>query len=355
MEGGKGAGLISRNDALELLEQLEREMETGIERGDIVTVRAGISGYRSAVAGDRRLTSRLVRHEQRLKQQTVASGQVFAGRGEYDLAYLSLDFAATLRPEDESMAELLAAIEPRPGARRISAKDGKLMVWVPGGEYRMGASPDDGAANYDEHPARDVRVSGFWMDATEVTNAEYRRCVDAGACSPPHRRVEFDDPERGDHPVLWVTWFQAANYARWAGKRLPSEAEWERAARGGTEDRYPWGHQFQQWKVNGVGSEGGDPFADIAPVGSYPAGAWGLSDLLGNAAEWTADIYHRNYWGAPRDDRAWNQMTGEWVEPKRVVRGGSFVGTAGSLRVSNRSQRAPDASARNVGFRCVSD
>jgi formylglycine-generating enzyme required for sulfatase activity len=213
----------------------------------------------------------------------------------------------------------------------------------------------DGAANYDEHPARDIEITGFWMDATEVTNGEYRRCVDAGACSPPIRQEEFADDEFVEHPVVWVTWFQAANYARWAGKRLPTEAEWERAARAGSEDRYPWGHEFQPWKVNGVGSEGGDPFPFSAPVGSYPANRWGLVDLLGNVAEWTADRYHRNYWNAPRDGRAWNQLTGEWVEPRRVVRGGSFTGSASALRVSQRGQRAPESGARNVGFRCVAE
>ena len=341
--------------ALELLEQLEREMETSIQRGDVVTVQAAISGYRSAVEGDRALKSRLMEHESRLKKRTLESGRAFAVRGEYDVAHLSLELAVSLRPEGDSLHELLQEIEPKPGTRRVSARDGKVMAWVPAGDFRMGGSLDDGAANYDEHPARSVAVDGFWMDTTEVTNAEYLRCVDAGACSPPHRRLEFDDPDNSDHPVVWVTWFQAANYSRWARKRLPSEAEWERAARGDTEDRYPWGHQFQPWKVNGVGSEGGDPFPGLAPVASYPPGAWGVYDLLGNAAEWVADVYHRNYWGAPPDSRPWNQVTGEWVEPKRVVRGGSFSGTPNTLRVSNRGSRAPHTSSRNVGFRCVAD
>jgi len=341
--------------ALELLEQLEREMESGIERGDVVTVQGAILGYRSAVEGDHRLTNRLVEHEQRLKETTLASGRAFAGRGDFDVAHMSLELAVSLRPAGDSLEELLADIEPEPGTRRISARDGKLMTWIPRGRFRMGGSPGDGAANYDEHPAREVVVGGFWMDATEVTNAEYLRCVDAGACSPPHRRVEFDDPEMSDHPVVWVTWFQAANYARWARKRLPSEAEWERAARSGTVDRYPWGRQFQQSMANGVGSEGGDRFQGIAPVGSFPPGDWGLSDVLGNAAEWVADVYHRNYWGAFGDDRPWTQLTGEWVDPKRVVRGGSFAGSPGTLRVSNRGSRSPHTSARSVGFRCASD
>jgi formylglycine-generating enzyme required for sulfatase activity len=341
--------------ALELLEQLEREMQVGIRRGEVVTVEAAITGYRSAVAGDRRLANRLAEHERQLAEETRISSQSFAGRGEYELAGITLEFARSLRPSDPTLDQLLADIAPSPGTRRISARDGKLMVWVPDGEYRRGASDGDKAADYDEHPAHRVVVEGFWMDATEVTNAEYARCVDAGACSPPERRDIFYDPAMADHPVLWVTWFQAFNYAKWAGKRLPSEAEWERAARGGTSARYPWGQQYQQHLVNGLRSDGTTATTGPSNVGSFPPNAWGLYDMLGNAAEWVADVYHGNYWEAPKDNRPWNQVTGEWVERRRVVRGGSYLGSPNSLRVSNREQRAPETANRAVGFRTVSD
>jgi formylglycine-generating enzyme required for sulfatase activity len=341
--------------ALELLEQLEREMQVSIQRGEVVTVQTAISGYRSAVQGDRRLASRYAEHERRLAEETRTSSRSFAGRGEYELAGVTLEFARSLRPGDPTLDELLSDIAPAPGTRRVSAKDGKLMVWVPDGAYRMGASAGDKAADYDEHPAHTVAVDGFWMDATEVTNAEYARCVNAGACSPPQRRDIFDDPAMADHPVLWVTWYQAFNYAKWAGKRLPSEAEWERAARSGTADRFPWGPQYMQHMVNGLRSDGGSTTQGPSPVGSFPPNAWGLYDLVGNASEWVADVYHSNYWDAPKDDRAWNQVTGEWVERRRVVRGGSYLGSPNSLRVSNREQRAPESANRAVGFRTVTD
>ncbi len=345
----------SNRMALDLLEQIEREMEVGIRRGDVTSVSAAITGYRSAVAGDRSLTGRLARHERALANQVRTSLESFAGRGEYQLAGVTLEFALTLAPQDPSLRDSAALAEPPPGSRRISARDGKLMVWVPGGTYRLGASPDDGAADYDEHPAHGVTVDGFWLDAHEVTNAEYRRCVDAGACTRPRRSVAFDDPAMDDHPVVWVTWFQALSFATWTGKRLPTEAEWEWAARGGASTRYPWGPQFQQMRANGMEGLSDDPHAATAAVGSYEPSQWGLFDMLGNASEWVADVYHRTFWGAPNDDRAWDQLTGEWVDRKRVIRGGSYLDGPNKLRVSSREQNAPHEASRDIGFRCAVD
>jgi formylglycine-generating enzyme required for sulfatase activity len=345
----------SNRVALELLEQIEREMEVGIRRGDVTMVRAAVSGYRSAVAGDRRLASRLSRHERELATQSRASVEAFVGRGEYDLAGVTLKLALELAPGDPSLTASLTLAEPSPGSRRFSARDGKLMVWVPSGAFRMGASPGDGAADYDEHPAREVTVEGFWMDAHEVTNAEYRRCVEDGGCTAPTRSLAFEDPAMDEHPVLFITWFQAANYAKWAGKRLPSEAEWERAARGGTGSRFPWGGEFQQMRANGMESLSDDPYLETGPVGSFEPGPWGLYDMLGNAAEWVADIYQRTYWGAPRDQRPWFQITGEWIERERVIRGGSFLSGPNKLRVSSRNHKPPHETARDIGFRCAAD
>jgi formylglycine-generating enzyme required for sulfatase activity len=339
----------------DLLDQLEAELYAGVSRGDVVAVRTAIAGYRSAVAGDRRLSSRLTGYEQRLLEEMRAAGELFAGRGEFRLADSTFELMRAFRPDRPALRELARLAEPPPGMRRISGRDGKLMVWVPGGTFRMGASPEDGAAAYDEHPAHSVSLSGLWLDATEVTNAEYRRCVEAGACTPPQRTAAFDDPASADHPVLWVTWFQAASYARWAGKRLPTEAEWERAARGGTTTRHPWGEAWQPGLANAIESVGGDRFIEAAPVGSFPADRWGLHDMLGNASEWVADRYHHNYWNAPTDGRAWNQLTGEWVEEQRVVRGGSHITPASRLRVSFREQRPPHVASRATGFRCAAD
>jgi formylglycine-generating enzyme required for sulfatase activity len=318
-------------------------------------VRAAIIGYRSSVAGDRRLSGRLADYERRLVDETQASGRSFAGRGEFRLADLTFDLLRTLGRDGPTLRELARLAEPPPGMRRVSGRDGRPMVWVPAGTYRMGASPDDPAAAYDEHPSHNVSINGCWLDATEVTNTDYRRCVDDGACTPPERRSSFDDPSRAHHPVLWVNWFQAASYARWAGKRLPTEAEWERAARGGAATRYPWGNDWIPGIANAIESVGEDRFVETAPVGSFPANPWGLTDMLGNASEWVADRYHRNYWDAPGDGRAWDQLTGEWVEEQRVVRGGAHLTPASRLRASFREQRSPEVASRATGFRCAAD
>jgi formylglycine-generating enzyme required for sulfatase activity len=229
------------------------------------------------------------------------------------------------------------------------------MVWIPAGEFRMGASAADDQANPDEHPAVEVRVDAFWIDRREVTNDDYRRCVDDAGCTPPHDLMMFDDPNLGSYPVLWVDWYQAREYAAWAGKRLPTEAEWERAARAGGLARFPWGIVWDGRYANSLGTEAPDRWGGTAPVASFEPDAWGAYDLIGNAAEWVADHYHPDLWGAPRDGRAWNQLTGGLVEPRRVIRGGSYDDPPGRLRVSHRERRDPATWHRTVGFRCVAE
>jgi len=219
----------------------------------------------------------------------------------------------------------------------------------------MGRGRGDNEAGTDEQPAHTVRVKGFWMDRTEVTNAEYRRCVADGACTPPARRERFDDPAYARHPVLWVSWFQARAYALWAGKRLPTEAEWEYAARAGSAARYPWGPAWREGMANGFGSIGPDRWGGSAPVGSFPANRWGLYDMIGNAWEWVEDVYHASYRDAPEDGRAWNQMSGGQETRRRVLRGGSYLDFPPKLRVSKRDHRSPDSWSKTTGFRCVAD
>ncbi len=354
------AAAILRNDprdpvAQDLLDQLEREIAADVTRGDLAAAEAALNGYRRAVQGDPRLARRLEAHEQRLLQQVRLHAQTQAGRGDRTLVTATLRFARTLDPDDPFWVSLSLSMEPAPGTRRVWPGDGKGMVWVPGGQYRMGASPDDGNAAYDEHPAHPVTVSGFWLDQTEVTNDEYRQCVEEGACDPPHRTTFFDEPNYGDQPVLWVDWFQARSYARWAGKRLPSEAEWEWAARAGSTTRFPWGDPWLDGAANGLGAVGDDHWGGPSPVASFEPNPWGLYDMVGNGAEWVQDLHNRNYWGAPGDSRAWLQLTGGPVERKRVVRGGSFSSPAPRLRVSYRDERGEGAFNRGIGFRCAAD
>ncbi len=137
-----------------------------------------------------------------------------------------------------------------------------------------------------------VSLGGFWIDRTEVTNDEYRGCVRARACSPPHQTEAFDKPSFGNLPVLWVDWFQAKEYAAWAGKRLPTEAEWELVARSGSTTMFPWGESWVPGNANAMGTYRSDYWNGGAPVASFEANRWGLYDLIGNAAEWTEDVYN---------------------------------------------------------------
>jgi formylglycine-generating enzyme required for sulfatase activity len=205
-----------------------------------------------------------------------------------------------------------------------------------------------------EAPARRIWVRSFAIDRTEVTRAAYHRCVRAGLCAPS--RVSDADPRlgRADHPVVGVTWHDASAFCEFAGGHLPSEAEWERAARGADGRRFPWGNLYNDRLANHGGPEGRaaiDGHRYLAPVGSFPSGAspHGLLDVAGNVWEWTADRFDLQAYVAdaavdPRHDAA----TGE-----RTLRGGSWRSTAESLRVTTRRPAAEGAYAPDVGFRCA--
>ena len=318
-----------------------------------------------------------------------------------------------------------------PEARRIArnretrlseARAGSDMVRVAGGAFTMGAN--DGAP--DEQPLHDVRVGEFWMDRTEVTNGEFARFTKATgylttAELPPQGVAEgslameqrqagswcfqpsadakaaerrtwiafipganwrrprgpgSDIAGREKFPVVHVSHDDAVAYCKWAHKRLPTEAEWECAARGGMIlMRYPWGKEIAEggtWRANAwqgkfpEKDDAPDGFAGLAPVAHYPANGSGLHDLAGNVAEWCADWYQQDYYAQLRpnpnfashrnpkgpDVSTDPREPGVW---KRVVRGGSFLSSADACRVSARGREAPGFSAEWIGFRCVKD
>jgi formylglycine-generating enzyme required for sulfatase activity len=305
------------------------------------------------------------------------------------------------------------------------------MVWIPGGEFTMGADSD--LAWPDEKPAHRVRVDGFWMDQAEVTNAQFRAFVEATGYlttaeqapsldeimsqlppgtppplrenlvpgslvfTPPAGRVRLDDfsqwwtwtkgaswrhPEgpgstiegRDDHPVVHVSWDDANAYARWAGKRLPTEAEWEFAARGGLDGKpYVWGDDRPTdtrtfaniWQGEFPhANTAGDGFTGTAPVQSFPRNGYGLYDMAGNVWEWCADWYQRDLYrqraGAglmvnPSGPERSSDPTRPFP-PQRVQRGGSFLcndGYCSRYRPSARHGCSPDTGMSHVGFRCV--
>lgn len=226
------------------------------------------------------------------------------------------------------------------------------MVLVPAGEFLMGSSTGREDCQ-DEHPPRAVFLPDFFIDRTEVTNAEYRAFCDATSRPyPPPPGWDAGYFEKGDMPVINVTWKDASDYAKWAGKRLPTEAEWEKAARGTDGRTYPWGEALRAGLTTLDGRA--DGFDAIAPVGSFPDGAspYGCLDMVGNVYEWTADWYAPY----PGSDGSWDRR-GDTGFKKRVVRGGDFKGRLdrpfGITRASERFCEPPDYRGANLGFRCV--
>lgn len=304
------------------------------------------------------------------------------------------------------------------------------MVMIPAGEFMMGASDEEGRA--DEYPQHKVNLDAFWMDATEVTNAQFAKFVESTGYittaekkadweelkkqlppgtskpdesqleasslvfSPPDHALSLNDashwwtwkkganwkhpqgPEsdikgKEDYPVVHISWDDAIAYCKWSGKRLPTEAEWEWASRGGLKNkRYPWGDEeiesgkpkANTWQGSfPVNNNGWDKFYRSAPVRSFVANGFGLYDMAGNVWEWCNDWYSNDYYKQLEDvlsknprgpENSYDPM--EPTVPKRVIRGGSFMCNASyckGYRVTSRMKASPDTGLENTGFRCV--
>jgi eukaryotic-like serine/threonine-protein kinase len=258
-----------------------------------------------------------------------------------------------------------------PNTARISTKDGMTQILIPAGSFIMGGM--DVYRENDEQPPHEVKLASFWIDQVEVTNGMYDLCVQAGICRPPrevrsdNREEYFGNPEFRDYPVVNVAWYDADAYCAWAGRRLPTEAEWERAARGDDKRNYPWGdeppHEFNSNSLNTVG--------DTTRVGSYPEGAspFGILDMAGNVWEWVADRYRPDYYSKSPLENPQGPTQEEVFTTLRVMRGGSFQEDGIFLRLVNRSfLEGPDPkadpkkdeayygrSSTRIGFRCAQD
>ncbi|HET9911287.1 MAG TPA: SUMF1/EgtB/PvdO family nonheme iron enzyme, partial [Anaerolineales bacterium] len=258
-------------------------------------------------------------------------------------------FEATLtsQPQQTDTSLPTGAIPP-------STKDGMILVHVPAGEFIMGS--DDGSDN--EKPAHTVKTHAFWIDQTEVTTAMYAQCVQDKKCNPPDSiKSATHDNYYGNfafryYPVIYVSWNDANQYCTWAGRRLPTEAEWEKAARGVDGRRYPWGNDIGDKFLNYNDIEG-----DTTRVGKYYDGAsdYGAVDMAGNVWEWVADWYSATYYASSPS----SNPTGPEAGTYRVIKGGSWSGgvTDASLivRSSYREWRIPARVDAAQGFRCAMD
>ena len=214
------------------------------------------------------------------------------------------------------------------------------MVYVPGGEFIFGSDAD----REDESPQQTVEVDGFNLDIHPVTCAEYKEFVDATGHRTPRDWKEGQmPPGKENHPVVWVSWHDAVAYAEWAGKRLPTEIEWEKAARGTDGRRYPWGDAFDSSKCNS--SEGN--LKKTTPVDQFPQGAspYGALDMAGNVWEWTADWYDAYRGSVYQLDR--------FGSTYKVLRGGSWYDGADLARTTARNSFKPDQGFSTIGFRCA--
>jgi eukaryotic-like serine/threonine-protein kinase len=241
------------------------------------------------------------------------------------------------------------------GSTMVSRKDGMTLVYVPAGEFLMGSTNADSMAGDREKPQHTVTLDAFWIDRTEVTNAMYAKCVQAGGCEMPAESKSFTrdsyygNPKYDDYPVIYVNWQQADAYCRWAGKRLPTEAEWEKAARGTDARVYPWGNEAPDSQKANYNNSGGDTTA----VGEYPAGTspYGALDMAGNVWEWVNDWADENYYGVSPGSNPQGPATGT----SRVLRGCDWYnyGNVINLRVAYRAYYKPSVQSFGVGFRCV--
>lgn len=315
---------------------------------------------------------------------------------------------------------------------KIAGSSFEGMKWIGGGEFWLGASDNEGRP--DEYPQHRVRLNGFWIDETEVTNAQFRKFVDAtGYITTAEKNVEWEElkkqlPEgspkpadsllmaaslvftptakpvalddvsqwwtwkkgtnwkhphgpgssiiaKDNYPVVHISWDDAQAYCKWTGKRLPTEAEWEFAARGGLSgNSYPWGNEAIEsakpkantWQGSFPNSNTNwDGFYGSSPVKTFPPNSYGLYDMAGNVWEWCSDWYDANYYNQQKDQVLINPQgsnkTYDPMEPgisKKIIRGGSFLCHASyckGYRVSSKMKSSPDTGLEHTGFRCVKD
>jgi formylglycine-generating enzyme required for sulfatase activity len=241
------------------------------------------------------------------------------------------------------------------------------MVLVPFGEFQMGSDGGDESANDDERPKHPVLLDEFYIDLTEVTNKMYSACVESSVCPPPANsytysiRDYYGNAEYDNYPVVWVEWGYAKTYCEWRGARLPTEAEWEKAARGADGQIYPWGDDFDSSRANSCDKDcplpGGDylTFTDgypvVAPAGSFLEGVspYGLFDMAGNVWEWVSDWYQEDYYPNSPSENPTGPDSGVY----RLIKGGSWGYVADSLRAAQRRRVGQTYRDVDIGFRCA--
>ena len=253
-------------------------------------------------------------------------------------------------------------VKPVLGEKIVWEKDGSEMMLIPGGTFEMGDHHDNMMSAL---PIHTVTLDDFYMDSTEVTNAQYRVFIEQTG----HRKPSYwtnSSYNQLNQPVVGVDWYDAMAYSQWAGKRLPTEAEWEYAARGNLEGKlYPWGDNVSRDNANYLNPDSKHKwYKQAAPVGSFATNGFGLLDVAGNVWEWCLDSYDNRFYRKRilRKDPISARLSIEGITENyariasnRILRGGSWHSAVGNMRVAYRYNSIPRANTSYVGFRCVAN
>ena len=253
-----------------------------------------------------------------------------------------------LKPKPSLVPKENIISSPKTSFTKFSPNDGTLMVYVPAGEFSMGYENGEG----DESPVHSVFLDSYYIDQTEVSNTKYAHCVAANACTEPRSFTDshYGDTQYDNFPVINVDWYQANSYCIWVERYLPSEAQWEKAARGTDGCIYPWGNDEPDSELVNFNKYKGD----ATPVNSYFQGVspYGVLNMAGNVREWVADWYDASYYST---QEIWANPTGPGETGDHVLRGGSWYENANGIRAMDRYWGARTRWSRFIGFRCAMD
>jgi formylglycine-generating enzyme required for sulfatase activity len=315
--------------------------------GGIVLFRTGVIGGPASTIAPTKDVNQIV-----LEMNATMTAQVLSTQQAYLMA-TATSIAMTANAPTPTMTPTSTS-EPPIGTSRVSPSDGMTEIYIPSGTFIMGSTDDFTEAELQEKPQHNVYLDGYWIDLTEVTQGMYKRCVAAGLCTDlvhdTEQNPHYTNPEYDTHPVVYVTWDQAKKYCEATGRRLPTEAEWEKAARGTDGRLYPWGDT----PPNGNLALYAMASNTTRSVGSYPAGKspYGVLDMIGNVREWVNDVYSEYYYGESPDRNPQGPELSE-DHSSRTLRGASFKDSLHYTHLAMRFHHVPNSPGENRGFRCA--
>jgi len=230
---------------------------------------------------------------------------------------------------------------------KTSPQDGMIQMFVPAGEFTMGAGADKTSET--NTPRHIVYLDAYWMDRVEVTNSMYLKCMQAGGCTPPvSHNLNYNKWAYRNHPIVYITWYQANTYCQWADRRLPTEAEWEKAARGTDWRPYPWGFDNPNPRLANYADT---MIHESVSSFRYPLGAspYGVLNMSGNVREWIADWFDPNYY----EVSPYANPTGPETGKEKSLRSGSYNEGPRGVTIEKRYRHEPQSAGLSRGFRCA--